>query len=202
MEVRGWDEGVPTPGIGPEAVWASEILVRDGGLPHLVHGAIAEAQRPAVANEIMAEAPLDVVLGGMGSMTPGLPERLQESVRLLGSAVAVHAVRERKHAAWIGASVLSGLGTSVDMAIAKCEYAVCRPAQVRVCRLSQPGLRARSTNCILSPPQTGARGGVPITRAPRRSPATPARAHGHGRRSVCTGRFILGHCRVWSASSR
>jgi len=66
-----------------------------------------------------------IVLAGGSSMFPGLQERLCEELTPLGPSHAkpkVLALPERKHAAWLGGSILGSLPTMPSMWISKEEY--------------------------------------------------------------------------------
>ena len=75
----------------------------------------------------------NVVLSGGTTMFPGLPERVENELRVLapGSAkVKVIAPPERKYSVWIGGSILSSLSTFQSMWISKAEYDESGPAIV------------------------------------------------------------------------
>ena len=67
--------------IGPEPIWASEVLVRPGGLPDLLDQTLHQCVHTSVfssGDQLPGNRTVDVYLAGFGASTPGLPERIQE----------------------------------------------------------------------------------------------------------------------------
>ena len=64
--------------IGPEPVWASEVLVRPGGLPDLVDQTLHQCVHTGVFG-VHTDRKVNVYVAGFGASTPGLPERIQEN---------------------------------------------------------------------------------------------------------------------------
>ncbi|CAG9464561.1 unnamed protein product [Pedinophyceae sp. YPF-701] len=114
---------------GPECFRAPEILF-DPSLAGLdargVHELVFEAIRKCPA-ERRAELYSAILLTGGTTLLKNFPERLQMEVRNLapeGSAedVAVVAPDDRQHSAWVGGSVLCGLGSVASAWLTKEEY--------------------------------------------------------------------------------
>eukprot|EP01083_Nonionella_stella_P160260 523703_1 len=83
----------------------------------------------------------NIVLAGIGTMFPGLQERIKKDIEALapnGMAIKIIAPRDRKYFAWIGGSRLSSLSTFEDRWISKQEYDESGPSIVhRKCAATQ-----------------------------------------------------------------
>ncbi|KAL1524795.1 hypothetical protein AB1Y20_019675 [Prymnesium parvum] len=111
-----------TPGLVGEAC---------GGLPQLVGDCIKLRDRDgALESKTLGKDGTDawfrnVILAGGGSCFPCLAERLQSELLVWaprGASPEVHAPPERKHAAWLGGSILGSLSVMDQMWITKEEY--------------------------------------------------------------------------------
>ncbi len=105
----------------PEALFQPAFLgMEAAGVHELTYNSIMKCDM-----DLRRDLFANVVLSGGTTMFPGLPERVENELRVLapGSAkVKVIAPPERKYSVWIGGSILSSLSTFQQMWISKQEY--------------------------------------------------------------------------------
>jgi len=115
-----------------EPLFTPALLDQPGaGLAQLVHDCIASRDRDGMLQSTTngqdgtALWYASVVLAGGSTMFPGLRERLRHDLKPLAPAHAapeVLALPERKHAAWMGGSILGSLAVMQQMWVSKEEY--------------------------------------------------------------------------------
>ena len=110
----------------PEALFKPFLAGGEGGGIHqLTHEAIGKCEsciRPQLYS--------NVVLGGGGSLIPGIEARLEAELTTLAPApreVHVTAPPDRKYSAWNGGSILAALSSFQKMWVNKQEYDECGP---------------------------------------------------------------------------
>ena len=121
--------------IGSERFRCTELLFNTSvigfdqpGLHHAVHESIRKCD-VGIQTDLYA----NIVLAGGNTLLPGLAERLLKEVQVLAPSdanVSVVARPNRKHAAWIGGSVMASMASFERMCVSKAEYEEAGPGAV------------------------------------------------------------------------
>jgi actin len=104
-----------------EALFDPSVLGREGlrGIQHLAVDSVRKCDLD-IAPVMLG----NIVLSGGSSLFRNMTERLHREVQeqMPTEKVRVHAMTERRHAAWVGGSIFASLPTVQDMWVTKAEY--------------------------------------------------------------------------------
>ncbi|CAE7029577.1 ACTB [Symbiodinium natans] len=118
----------------PEALFNPVLISKEGPSMHLAILHAIERVDPGFKKDLWS----NVILSGGNTMFPGLPDRLLkelgELVPEMKDHIKVVASPERRYLPWVGASVLTSLGSFEDMWVTRADYDAEGPTAVRKCR--------------------------------------------------------------------
>lgn len=116
IEIDGYDRFI----IGEALFQPSIVAVDEPGIHKMAYSAITNCYKD-IQNDLFS----NIVLSGGSTLFPGFVERFTKEMKALapfGVEVNVHAPSNRRHSAWVGASMMSSMpGVDIDW-ISKDEY--------------------------------------------------------------------------------